>query len=131
MHCKFNYKNKELTYSNAGHNPIIIYSAEEDKIELKTVKGIAIGFLEEYNYIQEKTKLNKNDIVVLYTDGITECENEKKELFGMERLKKIIYDNRFENVEIIKNNLLKELDRFKNTREQSDDITFVILKNVE
>lgn len=131
MHCKFNYKNKELTYSNAGHNPIIIYSAEEDKIELKTVKGIAIGFLEEYNYIQAKTKLNKNDIVVLYTDGITECENEKKELFGMERLKKIIYDNRFENVEIIKNNLLKELDRFKNTREQSDDITFVILKNVE
>lgn len=54
MHCKFNYKNKELTYSIAGHNPIIIYSAEEDKIELKTVKGIAIGFLEEYNYIQAK-----------------------------------------------------------------------------
>lgn len=131
MHCKFNYETKELTYSNAGHNPIIIYNAVEDEIQLRTVKGLAIGFLEEYNYVQDKTTLNQNDIVVLYTDGITECENEKKELFGMERLKKIIYDNRFENVEIIKNNLLKELDKFKNTREQSDDITFVILKNLE
>lgn len=50
MHSKYNKENKTLYYSNAGHNPIVVYRASTDSIELHTVKGVAIGFLEEYKY---------------------------------------------------------------------------------
>ena len=48
MHSKYNKENKTLYYSNAGHNPLVVYRASTDSIELHTVKGVAIGFLEEY-----------------------------------------------------------------------------------
>ncbi|MGL5541767.1 MAG: SpoIIE family protein phosphatase, partial [Fusobacteriaceae bacterium] len=57
--------------------------------------------------------------------------NSSKELFGMERLKEIIYKNRYEDAETIKRRLLSVLDNFTGEQEQSDDLTFVILKNNE
>ncbi|MGL4687826.1 MAG: PP2C family protein-serine/threonine phosphatase [Fusobacteriaceae bacterium] len=131
MHCKFDYKTKILSYSNAGHNPIIVYRAKTDKIELHTVKGVAIGFIKDYRYNQSELKLDKGDIAILYTDGITEAENKEKELFGINRLKDIIYENRYETSENIKVSLLKKLIEFEKEHEQVDDLTFVIMKSVE
>ena len=102
LHSNFNNKTKILTYSNAGHNPLIVYRAKEDKVELHSVKGVAIGFMQGYNYKQGELKLEKGDIVLYYTDGITEAENPNKELFGFERLEKVIYDNRYNDVDTIK-----------------------------
>ena len=59
MHSKYNKENKTLYYSNAGHNPLVVYRASTDSIELHTVKGVAIGFLEEYKYRQGEIQLNK------------------------------------------------------------------------
>lgn len=131
MHCRYDYKTKVLSYSNAGHNPMIVYRAGSEKIEQHIVKGVAIGFIRNYNYRQAELKLEKGDIVVLYTDGITEAENIYKDLFGVERLEKIIYDNRTEDAETIKMKLLESLAEFTGEQEQSDDLTFVILKNNE
>ncbi|MGL4945487.1 MAG: PP2C family protein-serine/threonine phosphatase, partial [Fusobacteriaceae bacterium] len=131
MHCRYDYNTKILSYSNAGHNPMIVYRAATDSLELHIVKGVAIGFIRNYSYRQSELKLEKGDIVVLYTDGITEAENSSKELFGMERLKEIIYKNRYEDAETIKRRLLSVLDNFTGEQEQSDDLTFVILKNNE
>ena len=105
LHSNFNNKTKILTYSNAGHNPLIVYRAKEDKVELHSVKGVAIGFMQGYNYKQGELKLEKGDIVLYYTDGITEAENPNKELFGFERLEKVIYDNRYNDVDTIKENI--------------------------
>ena len=62
MHSKYNKENKTIYYSNAGHNPLVVYRASTDSIELHTVKGVAIGFLEEYKYRQGEIQLNKGDI---------------------------------------------------------------------
>ncbi|MFR3298834.1 MAG: PP2C family protein-serine/threonine phosphatase, partial [Fusobacterium sp.] len=110
LHSNFNNKTKILTYSNAGHNPLIVYRAKEDKVELHSVKGVAIGFMQGYNYKQGELKLEKGDIVLYYTDGITEAENPNKELFGFERLEKVIYDNRYNDVDTIKENILNEIN---------------------
>lgn len=131
MYTKFNYKTKTLTYSNAGHTPLMVYKASIDKVELVTVKGVALGFLSDYEYKQNKLKLEKNDIVVYYTDGITEAENPEKELFGFERLKRVIYENKNNNVNLIKKNILNEIEIFCKGHSQVDDITFVIIKNTE
>lgn len=131
LHSNFNAKTRILTYSNAGHNPLIVYRAGTDEIELHSVKGMAIGFIKKYDYRQGELKLNKGDIVLYYTDGITEAENPDKELFGFNRLKKIIYDSRFENVETIKDNILNEINIFKRDYHQVDDLTMVIIKATE
>lgn len=131
LHSNFNYKTKILTYSNAGHNPLIVYKANTDTVELHSVKGVAIGFVSEYNYKQGELKLDKGDIVLYYTDGITETENPNKELFGIERLKKVIYDNKLNDVNTIKENILNEINIFRRDYPQVDDLTFVIIKNNE
>lgn len=128
MHLKYDSKNNILHYSNAGHNPILIYRKNEDKMELHTVKGVAIGFLKEYNYKKGEIELLEGDIVVLYTDGITEAENSRKELYGVERLKKVIYDNKNSSVKEIKNKILESIERFQENYLQNDDVTFLILK---
>lgn len=131
LHSNFNNKTKILTYSNAGHNPLIVYRAKEDKVELHSVKGVAIGFMQGYNYKQGELKLERGDIVLYYTDGITEAENPNKELFGFERLEKVIYDNRYNDVDTIKENILNEINIFRRDYPQVDDLTFVVIKNVE
>lgn len=131
LHSNFNNKTKILTYSNAGHNPLIVYRAKEDKVELHSVKGVAIGFVQGYNYKQGELKLEKGDIVLYYTDGITEAENPNKELFGFERLEKVIYDNRYNDVDTIKENILNEINIFRRDYPQVDDLTFVVIKNME
>lgn len=129
MHSKYNKENKTLYYSNAGHNPLVVYRASTDSIELHTVKGVAIGFLEEYKYRQGEIQLNKGDIVIFYTDGITETENSNKEMFGLERLKEVIYNNKNKSPKELRKVILESINRFRKDYEQTDDLTFVILKS--
>lgn len=131
MHSKYNYDTKMLTYSNAGHNPLIVYNNELHQIETHSVKGVAIGFLDDYSYKQGELKINVGDIVVYYTDGITEAENSKKELFGIDKLKSVILENYHLSSREIKQKLLFEINNFQNGCEQNDDITFVIIKREE
>ena len=120
---------KTLTYSNAGHNPLIYYDSKSDEIKEENVKGVAIGFMEYYKYKLGQLKFNKNDVMVYYTDGVTEAENIKKEMFGIEKLKNVVYENRNMSAETIKNEILKELFKFRGNYEQVDDITLVVIKN--
>lgn len=129
MHSKYNKENKTLYYSNAGHNPLVVYRASTDSIELHTVKGVAIGFLEEYKYRQGEIQLNKGDIVIFYTDGITEAENSNKEMFGLESLKEVIYNNKNKSPKELRKVILESINRFRKDYEQTDDLTFVILKS--
>jgi sigma-B regulation protein RsbU (phosphoserine phosphatase) len=129
IHSKFNKDNRTLYYSNAGHNPLVVYRASTDTIELHTVKGVAIGFLENYNYRQGEIQLEKGDIVVLYTDGITEAENKDKEMFGLERLKEVIYENKKKSPKELRKAILDGINKFRKDYEQTDDLTFVILKS--
>ncbi len=129
LHSKYDLKTKTLTFSNAGHNPLLVYKAAKDVMELHTVKGVALGFLENYSYREASFEIEKGDIVVFYTDGITEAENTSSELFGIERLKDVVYNNRGRSAEKIKEAILNEITSFRGEKEQVDDITFVILKS--
>ncbi|MGL4998779.1 MAG: SpoIIE family protein phosphatase [Cetobacterium sp.] len=131
MHSKYNYDTKILTYSNAGHNPLVVYNSLTQSIESHSVKGVAIGFLDDYNYKQGEIKLNIGDVVIYYTDGITEAENINKDLFGIERLKNILMETSSLSSKEIKKRLLAEVNSFQNGCEQNDDITFVVIKRDE
>ena len=128
FHSHFNNQTKTLTYSNAGHNPLLVYKAKEIRVEEENVKGTAIGFLEGYKYKLGKIVLNEGDVLLYYTDGITEAENANKELFGIERLKRVLLENSYKSAQSIKEEILKEVDNFREGYEQVDDITLLVVK---
>lgn len=130
LHSSYCYKSKAFTYSNAGHTPLIVYNSSENRVEMHSVKGVALGFLEDYLYKEKSFMLNIGDIVLFYTDGITEAENKEKQLFGIERLKNIILKNSNLGSDEIKEIILKEVSVFQDGTEQNDDITFVVIKRV-
>ena len=131
MNAEYNLDTSLFTYSSAGHNPLVIYKKENDTIELYGTKGVAIGFIEDYNYKENSFEVKSGDIIVFYTDGIIECENRDRELFGTQRLIDIVYKNKNLSAKELKEKILEGIENFREDYEQNDDITFVILKSVK
>jgi sigma-B regulation protein RsbU (phosphoserine phosphatase) len=121
-------KDSTLTYVNAGHNPPMVYRARDGSIEELMPTGIVLGAVENRNYSSRVIGIESNDIIVMYTDGVTESINQDEELFGEDRLRSIIVSNaRLPAVEI----LVKILDgvrEFTGDMPQFDDITLMVIK---
>ncbi len=82
-----------LEYASAGHNPPLLYRADSGSCEYLAASGVAIGLFEEAEYIGNKAALRPGDVLVLYTDGITELIDAHEEEFGEERLKELVLQN--------------------------------------
>lgn len=120
-------KNKEIEYINAGHNsPIFISNSKLKKLDKG---GLLLGFLEDPpQYQSEKIKLEKDDIIVMYTDGVNEARNKNNQEYSDERLENIIFDNRNLEAKKIKNAIIEDLKHFTEDCEQYDDITLITIK---
>ena len=123
-------KNSKVILSRCGHTPIL-YS-HDNLIERLTPAGIGLGL--DYsgsftNTIKEmEINLKNNDILVFYSDGITESKNHNMEDFGYDRLEKLIQSNKEKDVDSIANSIMQELTLFSKDSSQHDDITLVIFK---
>lgn len=121
-------KKKTLTYVNAGHNPPLMFRGGSVDIALLKAKGIALGVIEEVELEEVEIELTDDDIVVLYTDGVTEAINEKEEAFGEKRLINVIQENRGLPVGDIIDRIRDEVIAFAGDQPQFDDITLMALR---
>ncbi len=123
-------KNEIIYVSRAGHCPIVLI--RDNIIDNLRPSGIGLGlnFGEQFvNSLEEiEFKLQENDVIVLYTDGITEAKNKEMEDFGSTCFEKILIDNSNKTVDEISNKVIKEVTLFSQNNPQHDDITLVILK---
>lgn len=83
-------KHKVLRYSSAGHEPALFYSKEKDQVLVLEAEGLLIGVDKKSKYQLKEIKFSSGDMLVLYTDGITEARSKKKEAFSQRRLERII-----------------------------------------
>ena len=89
-------KNRIISYSSAGHNPMILYRAETDETFFLNPRGFPVGISLPDNSLfrrsidVEKIKLKKDDMLVIYTDGVTEAMNEERDQYGEDRLLSLI-----------------------------------------
>ncbi len=117
------------------HESILIYRANINKVEeISTMDlGIYIGLLTDINeYVHEKEfELNLGDIMLLYTDGITEAENKERQLFEKKNLCDAFLRHANKNVEEIIDNIYHDVYTFIGGRDLLDDMTAVILKRVK
>lgn len=116
-----------FTYINAGHNPPIHVCTSG--ISYLDKGGLMLGVLgSNIEFETGQVALGKDDVLILYTDGVTEAVNKENEEFGTERLEKTILLNCKESSEAIMQTIHKEIEQFAKGLHQYDDITLIALK---
>ena len=121
---------RSLTYVNAGHNPPLICHAMDGTFTELPATGIAMGALPDADYTAENISFVQGDVIVLYTDGITEAENARQDMFGEERLHNVICRSRTLPPAEIITNILNDVRMFCGDHPQSDDITLMVVSVV-
>jgi len=127
MYVIINAGTGEIELSCAGHNPALVVTGRgmEKAIHEKTSKGLPLGILEDYAYESISFKLKKDDLLFLYTDGVTEARNSNEEEYGESSLKKFLTRPRSKDVA---GALLAEVEEFSKSAKQHDDITAVSIE---
>jgi sigma-B regulation protein RsbU (phosphoserine phosphatase) len=114
-----------LRYCNAGHNAPLLLT-EKGEISYMDVKpNLPLGLFADFPYEEEEVVLDKKSTLFMYTDGVTEAENVKSELFSEERLLQLLKQTQKKNIEDLVHLVLEEVRIHAGEKEQSDDITML------
>ncbi|HSR53095.1 MAG TPA: SpoIIE family protein phosphatase [Acidobacteriota bacterium] len=133
-------KTRHLTYVNAGHNPPYLFRPQSSEgqgssepsietLELKT-GGMVIGIFPESDYEQETVKMKPGDVLVVFSDGVSEARNESDEEFGEERLQRVVCDNIELPADKMCDKVVEDILLFTGDAPQHDDLTLMIAKTV-
>ncbi len=129
---KINGKEHYFEFSRAGHCPTLFYSSRGNKAEYLYGKGLGLGIMRNQEFNSHvnihRIEFEAGDVLFLFTDGITEAKNLKREEFGYERLKNLIQSNATLSPEKLKEIVIEELFRFCESKDPEDDYSMVILK---
>jgi serine phosphatase RsbU (regulator of sigma subunit) len=116
-----------LTYCNAGHNPPYLFKTpNHGTVQKLTRTGIPLGVLRGQTWGQESIQMNPGDVLLLYTDGVVEAQNENNSFFGEKRLLTVAQD--FANsAQELQAHILQKVNQFMGDAAQFDDITLMII----
>lgn len=117
----------QLTFANGGHNPPLLIRAN-GKHRLLTSKGIALGVLPDVTIASQTINFNQGDVLILYTDGVTEAINEDYDEFNLQRLTLTATPLRHQPAMVIMEAIKKAINTHVGQTPQSDDITLVVIK---
>ena len=123
----FNFRTGELLYSNAGHNPPLMLHPERPPEWLPLPEGFFLGTMEEARYETRQLVLAPGDVLLLYTDGVTEAMNETKGFYQEERLIRVADEYGRRSPEELVGRILLSVREFAGNEPQSDDITLLAL----
>jgi DNA-binding GntR family transcriptional regulator len=130
FYAEYEPASRRLQYVNAGHNPPIIVRPRTKLCELFHLRAqaVPIGMYAEVQFESTQFQLAKDDILVAYTDGITEAANTSGQLWGVERLESLLRSCGRMTPRKIVERILAEVSNFANGEPQRDDVTLVVMK---
>lgn len=123
--AKLNLDTGELTYCNAGHNPMVLVDKDGKASFVETEPNLALGVFPDFQYHEQTIMLQHGTRLILYTDGVNEAEQADGSQFGNDRLLKYASDSRKLNCKDTADGLLAELSNFAQGNPQNDDITIM------
>lgn len=124
-------KEDKIIICNAGHRSPILYKNKKIETFENNNFPLGMGLIgKKENIILQETSFHKNDIFVMFTDGLVEAENEKGVQFGEERIKDILKNNNFEDISEIIEKIKKDFLNFSNEKNPEDDITLLVGKKL-
>ena len=121
-------KTGEVVMTNAGHNPPYRMRRERDLLSLSDRNGPALGIVEAADYTESTMGLEPDDLVVVYSDGVTEAMDQEKQMFGETRLKELLVDDKVSTAESTVRTIADAVTSFEHGTLQSDDVTVIAIK---
>ncbi len=122
----------EMTYCNAGHNPPILLSksGKHEIVDVSKCSGLPVGIFSDYTYVDSTTTISRNDSLILYTDGLTEAENGKQQLYDTDRLLATLSRQGVAslNAKDLLETVLADVEGFVAGAPQSDDLTIMVMQ---
>jgi sigma-B regulation protein RsbU (phosphoserine phosphatase) len=130
FYAEYQPSSRTLQYVNAGHNPPIIVRPRMESCELFHLRAeaVPVGMFADTQFAAGKFQLEKDDILVAYTDGVTEAANPSGELWGLESLERLLRSCSQKAPREIVERILAEVSDFANGESQRDDVTLVVVK---
>ena len=117
-----------VEFTNGGHGPLFIYRHKDKICTLTKLAGLPMGIDADNEYSLAKTNLEKGDMLIFYTDGVSEAWDTVKNEYGNVRLSQDIIRLADQNVDVIVKDIVKNLDEFMDGAEQHDDMTLLLMK---
>ncbi|MBV9209578.1 MAG: SpoIIE family protein phosphatase, partial [Acidobacteria bacterium] len=127
FYAELDPKSGSLSFVNAGHNPPLIVH-ESGTVEHLASGGLPLGILPQAEYREGRTQIQPGDVLVIYSDGVSEAINPSSEEFGPERLYQVVAQNRTSSASGIRDRIEAALTKFAQGTPANDDITLVIVK---
>lgn len=120
-------KTGSLHFSNAGQSPIYYLTADKEPTLLEA-QDIPVGVIDPYEYSTQTIQLSPGDIFIAASDGFPESRNPAGEMYGYERMKRLLSSRRTGSAKDIAESLMADVNTFCGTHPQEDDRTIVIIK---
>jgi serine phosphatase RsbU (regulator of sigma subunit) len=120
----------EFTYANAGHNPPLWISKAGMTLESLHPTGAALGIIEELSICERTISLGPDDLLLLYTDGLTEAFSPQDEIYGEERLREVLKNIESSTAHAVLSALEASVNEFMGALPAADDLTMLALKRI-
>jgi sigma-B regulation protein RsbU (phosphoserine phosphatase) len=128
FYARFDQANKTLQYANGGHNPpLLLRSSSGQSVELEA-GGPIMGILKDAQFSDTVVALDPGDILTLFTDGVTEQENEAGDEFSIGRLEEVVRNKQTVPAASLVADITEAVSTFAGTKAQADDLTVVVAK---
>jgi serine phosphatase RsbU (regulator of sigma subunit) len=122
-----NIRTGELQFANGGHNPPLIIRSGDVRM-MESTGGIALGVMEDFLYKSKTTALQRGDLIVLYSDGVTEAMNRDQELYSDQRFIELMHTLKDRSVDEVIRGIIESVDAFCEGEPRSDDITLMAIR---
>jgi sigma-B regulation protein RsbU (phosphoserine phosphatase) len=128
FYARLNHRELKLEYACGGHNPPLLVRPKTGETWMLEASGPIVGILDDAEFTNIVMALERGDILTLYTDGVSEQENEAEEQFSVARLKAMVLQDEDETAPAIVEGVADAVSRWAGTKEQEDDLTLVVAK---
>ena len=122
----FNRSTRELMYCNAGHNPQLLLTGDKPIEELKS-DGMFVGILDEIQLERRQLTLEEPTRLILFTDGIPETKNDRKEMYGQDRLVELAESTRYKPCQTVVKEMMASLEDYRGEAKIKDDVTLLVI----
>ncbi|HEY8034629.1 MAG TPA: PAS domain S-box protein [Methylobacter sp.] len=129
FYLQYDITYQQLSFANAGHPPALLLRSSQTECKQLDAEGLILGVNKNVIFEERNITLSQGDLVLLYTDGLTEAENAHGEFFGLKRVNDILVEHAQHSPEAIIEVLLEQLKQFCRTESFNDDITLMVFKH--
>lgn len=128
FYIKYDTVTQWLTYASAGHNQPLLYRCSDKSCQMLDAEGLIIGVKDEVLFEEKSILLDPGDILLLYTDGLTETANMDGEMFGMDRLISLLKELHTEPLQTMIDSIYRTMIGFAGNLQLADDVSIVAMR---